>query len=226
MKKLLNNKLFFILLFFIFTIFLNINISSAHIEKYDIINKKFGSYGWVLYKATDNNIYVAVSERADAYGYKANYDNAYAQIDSKSKNGIRFGRDTSINHYVTTVVYQVDNDYNFVEKCSYIWQNNDYKPYTDISEIIDVHLKRDITDSSTKSVVFSYTDYDGEIADPFLPPLLGIKETLVVETEKAQIMEQIKTMIVGFLKYLIALVISVIAFYKGWKFLSMQLRKS
>lgn len=60
----------------------------------------------------------------------------------------------------------------------------------------------------------------------FQKPLLGIKETLVVETEKAQIMEQIKIMIAGFLKYLIALVISVIAFYKGWKFLSMQLRKS
>lgn len=60
----------------------------------------------------------------------------------------------------------------------------------------------------------------------FQKPLQGITQTLVAETEKAQIAEQIKAMIVGFLKYLIALVISVIAFYKGWKFLSMQLRKS
>jgi|GEM_PF-6738746 len=66
--------------------------------------------------------------------------------------------------------------------------------------------------------------FDGSIF--FRPTLLGITETLVAETEKAQIMEQIKTMITGFLKYLIVLVISVIAFYKGWKFLSTQLRKS
>ena len=39
-------------------------------------------------------------------------------------------------------------------------------------------------------------------------------------------MKQIKTMIVGFLKYLIVFLVSVIAFYKGWKFLSTQLRKS
>lgn len=55
---------------------------------------------------------------------------------------------------------------------------------------------------------------------------LGISQTLVAETGKAQIMEQIKTMFLGFLKYLIVLVISVIAFYKGWKFLSTQLRIS
>lgn len=65
---------------------------------------------------------------------------------------------------------------------------------------------------------------DGSIF--FQPTPLGITQTLVAETGKAQIMEQIKTMIVGFLKYLIVLVISVIAFYKGWKFLLTQLRKS
>ena len=83
-----------------------------------------------------------------------------------------------------------------------------------------------ITGSSTFiSSVDIYTDVNK--SDVFFQkPLLGITETLVVETEKAQIAEQIKAMIVGFLKYLIALVISVIAFYKGWKFLLMQLRKS
>lgn len=58
-----------------------------------------------------------------------------------------------------------------------------------------------------------------------LPPAV-ITQVLLEETTKAKIMEQIKTMIAGFLKYLIALVISVIAFYKGWKFLSTQLKKS
>lgn len=60
----------------------------------------------------------------------------------------------------------------------------------------------------------------------FRQPPQGITLTLVEETTKTKITEQIKTMIVGFLKYLIVLVISVIAFYKGWKFLSTQLRKS
>lgn len=55
---------------------------------------------------------------------------------------------------------------------------------------------------------------------------VGITQVLLEATTQAKIMEQIKTMIVGFLKYLIALVISVIAFYKGWKFLSTQLKKS
>lgn len=62
--------------------------------------------------------------------------------------------------------------------------------------------------------------------DFFYPAPQGITATLVEETEKVQIAEQLKIMIAGFLKYLIALVISVIAFYKGWKFLSTQLKKS
>lgn len=62
--------------------------------------------------------------------------------------------------------------------------------------------------------------------DFFIPSPQGITATLVEEAMKAKIMGQIKTMIAGFLKYLIALVISVIAFYKGWKFLSTQLKKS
>lgn len=79
---------------------------------------------------------------------------------------------------------------------------------------------------------YFYSEYtmrnnSGEVVDPFFPsPPQEITGVLVAETTKAQIMEQIKTMIVGFLKYLIVLVISVIAFYKGWKFLLTQLRKS
>ena len=54
----------------------------------------------------------------------------------------------------------------------------------------------------------------------------GITLTLVEETTKAQIMEQMRIMIVGFLKYLIAFVVSVVAFWKGWQFLSTQLKKA
>lgn len=54
----------------------------------------------------------------------------------------------------------------------------------------------------------------------------GITQTLVEELTKAKPMEEMKTIVLGYLKYLIALVISVIAFWKGWQFLSMQLRKA
>lgn len=54
----------------------------------------------------------------------------------------------------------------------------------------------------------------------------GITRTLVEESARVQIADQLKTMTAGYLKYLIALVISVIAFWKGWQFLSTQLRKA
>lgn len=60
----------------------------------------------------------------------------------------------------------------------------------------------------------------------FFQPPQTLTMTLVEATLKAQITEQLKIMIVGFLKYLIVLVISLIAFWKGWQFLSMQLRKA
>lgn len=94
-----------------------------------------------------------------------------------------------------------------------------------------VSITKDVTTNRTfeKNKPFFYSSFDvynasGKIF--FQKPLLGITKTLVVETEKAQIAEQIKIMIAGFLKYLIALVISVIAFWKGWQFLSIQLRKN
>lgn len=65
-----------------------------------------------------------------------------------------------------------------------------------------------------------------EVSNPFFQPPLEITETLVEATTKAQVMEQMKAMIVGFLKYLVALVISLLAFWKGWKFLSTQLKKA
>ena len=50
------NKLLLLIIIFLFCFLFNINKSQAHIDKYDFINEKFGSYGWVLYKSTDNNI--------------------------------------------------------------------------------------------------------------------------------------------------------------------------
>ncbi len=96
-------------------------------------------------------------------------------------------------------------------------------------------LDGDYGSSSSRSETFKrilYSNYDvydknGELvfqAPPQVNPTLT--ETLVEETTQAQITQQIQTMILGFLKYLTLFVVSVIAFYKGWKFLSTQLRKA
>lgn len=53
-----------------------------------------------------------------------------------------------------------------------------------------------------------------------------ITTTLVTETTRAQINKQIQATITGFLKYLIVFVISVIAFWKGWQFLSRQFKRA
>lgn len=45
-------------------------------------------------------------------------------------------------------------------------------------------------------------------------------------TMKAEIMKEMKTTMVGFLKYLIVFLVSLIAFYKGWQLLLRQLRKA
>ncbi len=58
------------------------------------------------------------------------------------------------------------------------------------------------------------------------PPKVEITETLIQEMGKVQVMEKMKTTIVGYLKYLIALVVSVIAFYKGWQFLSKNFKRA
>jgi len=57
-------------------------------------------------------------------------------------------------------------------------------------------------------------------------PQAQITKILVEQTMKVNIMEQMKMMIIGFLKYLIVLVISVVAFWKGWQFFLNQFKTS
>lgn len=46
------------------------------------------------------------------------------------------------------------------------------------------------------------------------------------EAMKAKILPQLKTMVIGYLKYLVALVVSLIAFWKGWQFLLKTFKKA
>lgn len=69
-------------------------------------------------------------------------------------------------------------------------------------------------------------DTEGNLVFQGAPQIPEITKTLVEQTTQTQIQEQLKLMITGFLKYLIVFVISVIAFWKGWKFLSKQLKRA
>lgn len=128
------------------------------------------------------------------------------------------------NYCLKTYGYQITDKYRlFLNRDNdWCWGGNVDK-YVDSSWVIPL----DTVSDDFNFIVYSCEDiYDTSGNVVFHAPPVGITQVLLEETTKAKIMGQIKTMIAGFLKYLIALVISVIAFYKGWKFLSTQLKKS
>ena len=80
---------------------------------------------------------------------------------------------------------------------------------------------------TTLPVIYRDNSFSSNSVFSGIPPLEPtITQTLVETTIQVQIAEQLKIMIVGFLKYLIVLVISLIAFWKVWQFHSMQLKKA
>lgn len=78
--------------------------------------------------------------------------------------------------------------------------------------------------STIKYANYDIKDSDGNVVFQVAPQVPEITKILVEQTTQAQIQEQMKKIITGFLKYLIVFVISVIAFWKGWKFLSKQFK--
>lgn len=141
------------------------------------------------------------------WSYDSNYHNSKPFLDERSENVVCVDVAWNINIYKVVdgvLVYQGSD--------GGVYEKNGFRDLGKNSTVFS--STADIYTDSTKSKVF------------FQVTPLGITKTLVVEMEKVQIMEQMKTTMVGFLKYLIVLVISVIAFYKGWKFLSTQLKRS
>lgn len=116
---------------------------------------------------------------------------------------------TSIKNYNIISISSTTTTLDFVNGNIGSWKPTDYEEYY-----------------CCTGVFYATTDiyFNGELF--FQVPPQTIMKTLVEETTRVQIMEQIKKMIVGFLKYLIVLVISLLAFWKGWQFLSTQLRKA
>lgn len=144
------------------------------------------------------------------------------------------GYDTSkyflVDNQVGVFIFMLPKDFtgNVIYENGDIWLS-DGNSYLICQIVENVWCNRAITDRTNGNFSIYYSTLDiynnsGNVV--FHAPPVGITQVLLEETTKAKIMGQIKTMIAGFLKYLIALVISVIAFYKGWKFLSTQLKKS
>lgn len=135
--------------------------------------------------------------------------------------------DTKINYY------GYDLQSTNINACVVVYFNKDTLKPTGYTNNLDSHCTGAYGNQmevcySSDVVYTTISLYGGTSAnvDFFYPAPQGITGVLVEETTKAEIMKQIKTMIVGFLKYLMVFLVSVIAFYKGWKFLSTQLRKS
>lgn len=127
-------------------------------------------------------------------------------------------------------VYRYTRAYycNFLTDQTWLSYNSDFFTFT---SDLGGKNKADIIQTDFKVYKANYTPgkeatFTDEVVFPVAPQIPEITKTLVEQTTQTQIQEQLKLMITGFLKYLIVFVISVIAFWKGWKFLSKQLKRA
>lgn len=209
-----NKKIYlFLLMFFAFILFFNINTSKAHIiEKYDLINETFGNYGWVFYKGTDDNYYLAVGNYAIKNCY-ADYSGAYAQL---SGNRIRFSHyESGSSHYYGTTIYQVDSNYNFTKGVQYSWEST----APEISKIIDIHLKNPITNGGT-TIYYTVSEFEEDVVDPF--QMTPLSKVMFQEMEQKATVKEI----LGILPLIIVVVVSLVGLRKGLRMLLNFLKMS
>lgn len=210
-----NKKIYLVsFMFFAFILFFNINTSKAHIvEKYDLINETFGNYGWVFYKGTDDNYYLAVGNYAIKNCY-ADYSGAYVHLSSSR---VHFTHEaTGSQHYYGTTLYQVDSDYNFNNLLQYSWENT--APEVDL--VLDMHLVNPITSGDGTTIYYTVSEFKEDIVDPFqMTPL-----TKVMYQEKEQ-MATVKE-ILGILPLIIVVVVSLVGLRKGLRMLLNFLKTS
>lgn len=158
---------------------------------------------------------------------------------------IFYGRNENVGIRVILVPYNDDYVYKLVKESSGKYSLKKFTPTGSYSIGYNFYYLTGVNDSFWKSSKVSddggfyfnggfYSGYstvdikDGEGNVVFQKPVLvpEITKTLVEQTTQAQITQQLQKMIVGFLKYLMVLVILVIAFWKGWQFLLMQFKKA
>ena len=215
MKNLLKNKIFII----IFSLFILCTLNS----------KVFASSEKSV-EFNDNTYYYSLPEGCVNYIIAYDSDTSFLLFYTKDNEGVfNYG----IRGSYPSVQYYTDKSFSSTKKYYRTYTKTYPITQSDGRKFIDFAnsntLREYETFSNCLGLVYSTVDvYDMNDSNKvvFQPAPVEITQVLLEETTKAGIMNQIKTMIVGFLKYLIVLVVSVIAFYKGWKFLSTQLRKA
>lgn len=73
---------------------------------------------------------------------------------------------------------------------------------------------------------FDMLDKNGNVVFQKAPQVAEITKALVEQTTKAQVAQQLQNTIKSFLIYLVVFVVSLLAFWKGWRLLSNSLRKA
>lgn len=203
MKNILNNRFIVIA---IITVMLITTLSTS-VFAADTINF---TYNDTFYSVPDVSSFI--TSKCDIALIYVKDDVPILHISSSS----RHGSDIIYPFFRGTLFAYNSKIYKLVDgKWSYLSGDND-----EISNYITVF---------PEMVVYCNVDlYDdnGNVVFPVAPQIPEITKTLVEQTTQTQIQEQLKLMITGFLKYLIVFVISVIAFWKGWKFLSKQLKRA
>lgn len=229
MRNLLKNKLFIVLLVFLLLIINCSGVFAYTLEelpafetlasyddivsnyKYYVIVRTFngGSYNYILL-CTNKNNFVAYTSSAGNANIAVRKDSGndyitswgYITVYNYSSDGTwKKFTNSAYDGYCNVVTYMSPNGYDDVN--SFCYSNADV--YT------------------TSGTVF-FQQPPPIVEEPTVE--IALTQTLVETATQVQIAEQLKMMIVGFLKYLIVLVISLLAFWKGWQFLSTQLRKA
>ena len=198
-NKILTISIIFILLTFVF---INTNVFAGNLGdlNVDITTISHTQYGYVIYKSTDGNIYLACSP--DSIHPNATYTNNHICFSGTS--GYSSG-----SSWITKV-YKInsDNSITFIAD-QQPGNSSDYK----VSEVY--YSDRDIYTQNKASLFFLATP----IPDP-------IPETLAGVLEMSNPTQTFQTMMRGIIPYLIALVVGLVAFWKAWQLLLKELRKA
>lgn len=209
----------FLLVLFIF----NISKASNDNEYYSFNDE---TYGTIKFKLPDNCINYCISQ----------YDKGYFCFIYTDNSSYHFAVKNENDTYKKIFLY-TDNTYSTTVSFYRLRINDNWAFEPIYDETLGCYILDFSNASSTLLIneplyfsTFNTSNQDLTNIDDntlfFQKAPQEMSRLLVEETAKVQIMEQLKIMIVGFLKYLIVLVISLIAFWKGWQFLSTQLRNA
>ena len=183
-----------------------------YLKTTDYYNNDYICLGFKWVYGSTQKYYVWFFKKTDTlkvHFYKRSDYNCWTLVTNEKFNGIHFEFDGSGNYLSKAE----KKDYISTQTSFYSWFGSAVNATT-------IYIANGDVYNSNDTIFF-------QGPPPIVEePTAEITQVLAEEAQKTQIAEQLKTMIAGFLKYLIVLVISLIAFWKGWQFLSTQLKKA